>query len=386
MDVFVKAQIGPPQEARRLLDRLAQDDFRFLPRDMSWLYGMTFLAEAALAIGDVERLTVIERLLRPFAGTFGLAISETSSGPVSRVLGLIAAAAGRHDEALDLLESAHRACAVSGLRTFELRTACDIARMLVQRGGPRDVERAAIEVEAAREGARSSGLIATEQEAQQVLAALAGEPDRNMEQIDAPPATQFIREGDAWRIGDGGTFHLRHSKGLAYLAMLLRTPGREHHALDLVSAGAGGAGTDRDGRSSAWLEDRDIHVTTGAIPAGGLDDDARRAYRDRLRELDVELGAAESAADDIRADRARWEIDALTRELTAAYGLAGRARPEGSAAERARQSVTKALREAIMRIDREDPELGQHLARAVRTGVYCSYDPDPSALRSWCLS
>jgi hypothetical protein len=39
-----------------------------------------------------------------------------------------------------------------------------------------------------------------------------------------------------------------------------------------------------------------------------------------------------------------------------------------------------------MRVDREDPELGQHLARAVRTGVYCSYDPDPSALRSWCLS
>ena len=168
--------------------------------------------------------------------------------------------------------------------------------------------------------------------------------------------------------------------------MLLRTPGREHHALDLVSAGAGGAGADRDGGPSAGLEDRDSHVTTGEVPAGGLDNDARRAYRDRLRELDVELGAAESAADDIRADRARWEIDALTRELTAAYGLAGRARPEGSAAERARQSVTKALREAIMRIDREDPALGQHLARAVRTGVYCSYDPDPSALRSWRLS
>ena len=233
MDAFVKAQTGPPQEARRLLDRLAQDDFGFLPRDMSWLYGMTFLAEAALVTRDVERLTIIEELLRPFAGNFGLAISETSSGPVDRVLGLIASAAGRYDEALDRLESARRACAVSGLRTFELRTACEIARTLVLRGDPRDLERAAVEVEAVREEARSSGLIATEHEARQVLAALAGEPARSTDEIDTPPATQFVREGDAWRIGDGATFHLRHAKGLAYLATLLQTPGREHHALDL---------------------------------------------------------------------------------------------------------------------------------------------------------
>ena len=52
-------------------------------------------------------------------------------------------------------------------------------------------------------------------------------------------------------------------------------------------------------------------------------------------------------------------------------------------AERARQSVTKAIREATRRIAQEDSALGDHLERSVRTGVYCVYDPDPSSTLTW---
>jgi hypothetical protein len=47
----------------------------------------------------------------------------------------------------------------------------------------------------------------------------------------------------------------------------------------------------------------------------------------------------------------------------------------GSPAERARTAVTTRIRDAIRRIRQADPDLGEHLARSVRTGTFCVYDP-----------
>jgi hypothetical protein len=38
--------------------------------------------------------------------------------------------------------------------------------------------------------------------------------------------------------------------------------------------------------------------------------------------------------------------------------------------------VTQRVRNAIERVGQVDAELGRHLHRAVRTGTFCSYDPD----------
>ena len=57
----------------------------------------------------------------------------------------------------------------------------------------------------------------------------------------------------------------------------------------------------------------------------------------------------------------------------------------GSPNERARQAVTKAIRQSIQRIAAADPVSGRHLQRTVRTGQYCVYDPDPAATPSWEL-
>ena len=114
-----------------------------------------------------------------------------------------------------------------------------------------------------------------------------------------------------------------------------------------------------------------------------IDDEASGAYRVRLRELQAELDEAAEFNDPARGEAARIEMDALEAHLAAAFGLGGRPRPEGSPAERARQSVTKAIREATRRIAAEDSALGDHLERSVRTGVYCVYDPDPSSRFTW---
>jgi DNA-binding NarL/FixJ family response regulator len=106
----------------------------------------------------------------------------------------------------------------------------------------------------------------------------------------------FRHEGDYWTIEYAGTVcYLRDSKGLHYLASLLRRPGHEWPALELAGDG---------------------------------------------------------------------EVDA-------------------SAAERARQNVTRSIRMVLDRLAESSPALATHLQRTVRTGATCVYLPHSRSTISW---
>jgi len=114
--------------------------------------------------------------------------------------------------------------------------------------------------------------------------------------------------GEYWTIRfDGRTCNVRDGKGLGYIAQLLRVPGHELHALDLLAA-------------------------------------------------EAEEGACHH--DDCDAD---------------AY----------AAVERARLSVTRAIRRAQARIAACHPTLGRHFDTTIRTGTYCAYVPDSRVPISW---
>ena len=379
---YVDAATGHIDEARRQMDELAVGGFAFLPRDHGWLFGMSYLAETAILLGDAQRAGEIERLLAPYADRMGFASGEVSSGPVDRIRGLLAAMAMRYDEALELCERAEQDAARKGARLWAVRSSVDQARVLVARDGPGDRAAAGDLVEAAIAACLALRLPAIEREARAVAATL-DQATRAVEPASAaPPAGRtatFRRDGDVWSIGSDRIVRLRDSKGLLYLSRLLAEPGREFHALDLVGQGTVGADR-RIGASEAAALGLGVD---GGDSGALIDDEAKAAYRARLRELQADLDEAAAFNDPVRGETARVEMDALEAQLSAAFGLGGRARPEGSAAERARQSVTKAIREATRRIAAEDRALGDHLERSVRTGVYCVYDPDPSSRLTW---
>src|SRR4029077_15083877 len=50
---------------------------------------------------------------------------------------------------------------------------------------------------------------------------------------------------------------------------------------------------------------------------------------------------------------------------------------------RARQSVTKTIRAVIDRIAQNHAALGDELSRCIRTGAFCSYEPDPDPPIAW---
>ena len=100
-------------------------------------------------------------------------------------------------------------------------------------------------------------------------------------------------------------------------------------------------------------------------------------------EEDIE--EARTMDDAARVTQAEAEREFLVRELARAVGLGGRDRHAGSDSERARVSVTRALRQSMARIREHDAKLGEHLERAVRTGTYCAYSPDSRVPVGWLL-
>lgn len=168
--------------------------------------------------------------------------------------------------------------------------------------------------------------------------------------------------GGLWRVGPTVVADLR---GLGYLRELVGRPGTEVTALDLI------------GTRGPVLEESGL----GEV----ADRQALAAYRQRLADLDVELAEAEDWADAGRAERAREERDALLEELARATGLGGRPRTSGSSQERARVAVKKAISTAIGRIAEVDGALALHLRNSIRTGLACSYQPEPGSAPVWLL-
>ena len=192
------------------------------------------------------------------------------------------------------------------------------------------------------------------------------------------------REGEYWFIGyDADTFRLRDTKGLRYLHTLLGSPGREILALYLVQHDEGGFAPS----SNAPRLQREDGLRLFMPGDGGevIDRSARVAYEQRVRDLAGEAEDAEALGDTERAALLREELDFIVEHLAVATGLGGATRRTVSPAERARQSVTKAIKSAAARITEHSPALGRHLASTVRTGTYCIYQPDPRVPTSWRL-
>jgi hypothetical protein len=230
-------------------------------------------------------------------------------------------------------------------------------------------------------GAKRSGDIYTPQEVAH-LGAVASRCSEVLLRLTPPPpaaagepqAQVFRRDGEFWTIASAGKeIRLRDMRGLHYLAALLREPGREFAATDLVRFA--------NGRPLARSpEDPALSVVSGLGDAGErLDARARAAYRERLREIEAEREEAERHGDLGRLGRASEEREALLAELVAA----ARGRRAASHAERARVAVTKAIGNALEKIAERNPELGAHLSARIRRGNLCLYVPEPRTPSEW---
>jgi tetratricopeptide (TPR) repeat protein len=379
----VCCESGREAESRRVIDRLAAAGFARIPRYNGFLVSLALLSEACIHLGDTDRAEQLYGLLLPFAERNVSTPQAVFAGPVSRFLGILAAAAGKWDVATSHFRAAREAGLRMNASPVTMRVALDEAHMLLTREESGDRERA---IEPLGEAGALAAELGVDRIAEEVdeLRTKLGRPGRVPADATAPSAERdsaTLRcEGEMWAFDFGPrTVRVRDSKGVRHLALLLSSPGVEIHAAELAAADS--AGGDVRASSAALAAELD---GVGADDAGPvLDAEAKAAYRNRLEDLREDLEEAESFNDPERASRARTEMDFLEAELTAAVGLGGRDRKAASTAERARVSVTKAIRATIRRISKHDPMLGRELEGTVRTGIFCVHEPDPRHPLVW---
>jgi AAA ATPase domain len=372
-EALAAAELGDEEAARRELERHAVRGFAELPRDGLWILHLSSLAEACVLVGDERRGLRLYELLLPHAGDNAVAYTLQPFGPVALRLGMLAALLERWGDADRHFATALRRCEDLSARAIRARVLLEHARALTARGEGGDRERIAAMLEEAAGLCEELGMTGLLER----VSALRGH------RAAAPPAADavFRREGEFWTIAyRGQVVRLRDVKGLRYIAVLLASPGRDVHVLELVSAAAG-----RPADARARLAADDVVASAPSDLDPLLDEQAKKEYGRRLVELEEELEQVRDWGDTERAIRLEGELDLLNRELARALGLRGRDRTFSSPAERARISVTKAIKTAIRLIDKQCPELAAHLEASIQTGRSCSYVTRGAPPPSWSL-
>lgn len=178
-------------------------------------------------------------------------------------------------------------------------------------------------------------------------------PPRGLPRKSAVSPNEFRKEGDWWRARfEGQDIQLSEVKGYQDLAKLLAAPHQGIHCTDLMGA--------------------------GLIQKGEpiFDEQAKKAYQKRIRDLQTEIEEAELSLQSERLDRLRLEYDQLLDHLSKAVGMGGQIRKVSSSVEKARTAVTWRIRSAIKKISQAHPALGNHLKVSIKTGLVCSYTPE----------
>jgi tetratricopeptide (TPR) repeat protein len=340
------------------LNVLARGDFLDIEPSGSWLATMSYLCEAVELVGDQQRARSLYDLLLPFAEQNVTVHHVAGRGSVSRWLGLVATTLSRWDLAEVHFQKALTMNLRMGARPYVANTCYDYGRLLAEHGGIEATTRAGDLLRTALGHATDLGMSGLAARCERALIRLSSLTD-TAAPAQGHPRVELRKQGQVWLLAYSGThLYLKDAKGLTYIAELLRYPGKEIHALDLLALVASADGA--------------THATPTSDPV--IDGQAQRAYEARLDALMSELEQATAYGDPEQALILRREITSLRNELARGVGY-GRRRRVISAAERARVSVTRTIRLAVARIAEANGEIGADLSRSIRTGTYCSYMP-----------
>jgi class 3 adenylate cyclase/tetratricopeptide (TPR) repeat protein len=151
-------------EAATLFERDANTDFRALPYDAIWMGAMSYLAEVCAQLGHRVAAARLYERLRPW-GDQVVFSGAAVTGSVQRYLGILAATAGRLDDADAHLASALDVNDRLGAVVYVARTRLDWARVLATRQARSDPGRARELADAALRSARELGLATVERRA-----------------------------------------------------------------------------------------------------------------------------------------------------------------------------------------------------------------------------
>jgi tetratricopeptide (TPR) repeat protein len=124
---------GRVDDSRREVEQIA-GSLEAIQRDFFWLTAMAVLAEASAKVGHPGSAAALYEALSPYSSCIVMAGYAGTLGPVSRLLGLLAAARGERDVAVGHLEDALSLAEATGLRLFETQARAELEELLTPSG------------------------------------------------------------------------------------------------------------------------------------------------------------------------------------------------------------------------------------------------------------
>ena len=216
-------------------------------------------------------------------------------------------------------------------------------------------------------------------------AAATGRTHPKVHDSKADTKNVFRKSGDYWEIRYQGREigPLEDLKGFSYIKVLLDDPSNEYHVLDLSRKFEGsGLPTPNDNYKKMTPEELEKEgVTNQSSPFGGLETitpEALHRIGKDLGELREAKKEAEIDNDLGRVETIQEKIEVLEDYLSDAYDINGNLRKTGSAAERARKSVSAAIKRSLNKIKKHDKKFELHLRKSLNpiSANFLQYTPE----------
>ena len=163
--------LGLLDEARAMLRAVPADRLAQLPCDSEYLGTLGHLARSALALDARDHMAALLALLEPYPQLYSAHVSFLCEGAMPQLLGMLAHALGRREQALAALETGLAMNESAGFLPRASETRLWLARALLARGSAADAQRASALAREAGDGAARFGMQRMAREA----AALAAE-------------------------------------------------------------------------------------------------------------------------------------------------------------------------------------------------------------------
>jgi DNA-binding CsgD family transcriptional regulator/tetratricopeptide (TPR) repeat protein len=200
------AELGRLDDAARELRHLVADDLRAVPRDSLYCGSLSYLADAAVAVGDRDAAEPIYRELSPYRHlVVQVGYHLAAYGAADRYLGELAALQGRVRDAESHFEAALRLDQRAHMPVWSAHSQLAYGRFLLGRGRAGDRERARALLTSAAETARSLGMARVAEVADAVLGDAAG-PSRPVSVVGAGGAVGVDGAGRASGPGRSGGY------------------------------------------------------------------------------------------------------------------------------------------------------------------------------------
>ena len=183
----------------------------------------------------------------------------------------------------------------------------------------------------------------------------------------------FFEESPTWTIIFNGEAHRGfEGSGFKYLHFLVKNLREQYDTNFLNELDA------KPENNRKFLDDEDIEEMIGGDIHNKADEKAKRQFESRIKELRDNMSEAENNNDKVTYENASAEYEWILDQLKKDFDRKGNPRIFKDDSKKIKDRIVQAIRRAVLKIKKYNPELAKHFNKALRpiNSFHQCYNPD----------